>query len=524
MGDDSGDDSGDDTGRTAPAAVAGIELRERDSKTMAGERVEILTYAITAEHEPHIVDNEGNEPVFYVFHNVGDASGGDGSGAPRGEPERAVVWLHGGGDEVDTPDLPAPEHCTFEHTNNLAYSSIVNGRKIIPQILAKQQGVLILPVDTWCDMWSGRGPDDPVDPNHQGTVLVQAAVDALVHGIDGIRVDRGRVGLWGSSLGGVGVFPVNQWLGEHGTPVRGLVTDSGPVNMTTMYGPASNISTDYLDHIFGGPPTNDDGTPTEWYPNWARADALALIQDNGLRTPILSTYNTYDEMTRARHGEVLEAALDGSYTPEGLDFFSSNLDHHAPGDQFHTQSALSTWPASYITFEALSFLDGSWVHFYPAQDLCPSTECRLISPATDTKLGDRLVDSEGEDVVGLRAEDPPGMLATLTLPTDLPRSSGIQIIVTVDTAGLASAQPEDPALILRVVDGDTTLVETTLDAREVDGTQNGDSGRLSRIAATTLTLDTGTWAAAVAPQVQIETLQAANWFVDGLWLDVPKHH
>ncbi|HNH47711.1 MAG TPA: hypothetical protein PKY30_11765, partial [Myxococcota bacterium] len=251
-------------------------------------------------------DPDGHRPVFHVIRPKEAA-----------EARPVLLWLHGSAIGVeDDPELD--KHCGRGGVET-EVARVIEHRPGMAAELARLGWIWVVPEDSWCDLWSGRGPEDPVDPRHYGTVFLGRILDALAQGFDGNRLSPGKLYGWGTSIGGMGILHFSAYDGRFAA----VVADSGPVDPLQWYNNGS--SPPFLDHILGGPPVDSEGVPTEWYPNYARLSGPLLVEQ-GLELPIFVAYNEYDKLVPVSMNRKLTAALEAR---EGR-WYAWDLRHRAP--------------------------------------------------------------------------------------------------------------------------------------------------------------------------------------------------
>jgi hypothetical protein len=279
-----------------------------------------------------------------------------------------LLWLHGSAMGVDD-DPELDKNCGKAGVEE-EVDRILAHRPAMAAELAARGWTWVVPEDSWCDLWSGRGPEDPVDSRHYGTVFLGRILDALEQGFDGNRLRPGALYGWGTSIGGMGILHFSAQDGRFAA----VVSDSGPVDPVQWY--QTTKATPYLDHILGGPPVDTEGGATEWSPNYARLSAPLLVEQ-GWDLPIFVAYNTYDKLVPASMNRKLVEALGA----RGGRWYAWDLQRHAPGPLYHVQTGRSRVPVAWVNRAALGFLEGESPSWIEAENEC--TDCPL-----NTTLGD----------------------------------------------------------------------------------------------------------------------------------------
>ncbi len=328
-------------------------------------------------------DPDGLAPVFHVIRPQEAAA-----------DRPVLLWLHGSAMGVeDDPELN--KNCGRSGVAE-EVERLLEHRPAVAAELAGRGWIWVVPEDSWCDLWSGRGAEDPVDSRHYGTVFLGRILDALEQGFDGNRLRLGALYGWGTSIGGMGILHFSA-LDER---FAAVVSDSGPVDPIQWYHQAE--ASTFLDHILGGPPVDTEGLPTEWSPNYSRLSAPLLVEQ-GWDLPIFVAYNTLDRLVPASMNQKLVAALEARGGP----WYSWDLQRHAPGPLYHVQTGRSRVPGAWVNRAGLDFLEGKSPIWIEAERAC--LDCPLTTTVGDPGWsGEAAVERQGD-----------GLLFEATLPADL---------------------------------------------------------------------------------------------------------
>ena len=230
---------------------------------------------------------EGEIPTFYILH-------------PDPIPQQAPImwWFHGSAFGLDIEDTP--RGCQSDIVIPAA-KRVVSSENMAAALLAQNGWIIVAPRNDWCDMWRGQGQDDIADPNHHfGGHHLSKVLSFVRAGESGFTPNTEA--LWGTSMGGVGAMQAQ----IHHGPFSSLIMDSSPSSALLFYtlehGPNDPAA---LEHIFGGPPYNADGSPTEFYDSYQMASAEYLLESGLLDLPIFGHFNALDTVTPVNHAHAL---------------------------------------------------------------------------------------------------------------------------------------------------------------------------------------------------------------------------
>ncbi|MCB9778711.1 MAG: hypothetical protein H6742_09130 [Alphaproteobacteria bacterium] len=508
-GDDggAGADTGDPPGTTlgdVPDPAPWVELLDVDDDTLGGLGLQIRTYAITPEHEPAYSDTDGDPPEFRVIVPA-DLD-------PAGEQLPVLLWLHGG--VAATPDDPDSAHlCTYDGTVALARDTLPDS-PYLSAWLAADRRMAVMPHSTWCDLWAGLGPDDPVDASHLSQVHVRAVMQAVSRGLDGARGNRHEVAVWGRSVGAVGTFVTAVGLEERGYGVQGIVADSGPVALAEL-GTEGELPATWLDAWFGGPPTDDEGMPSEWFDNYERVDPVQLVDAGRVHAPVMVAWNQWDLLTDSRHGPLLWDALDRHHRPRGIPAFGMDFDRHSPGDKFHTQLTGSLLANVAGTAAATDAAAGRALLYVEADAHCPTLPDAACEAVQDADEALTLVRMVGDDAVV--ASEPDVALFHQPLDPGLPRDQPVRLRLALDTPWLGQGQT-GKVLSIELLAGDQVRWAGKVLAQDLhppSATPPTAAQLYDHVAGLTLKLPAD--ALADADSIRITTSGLTPVRLDGLW-------
>lgn len=411
-----GGDGGGTGGTDTSAPPSDFDLQSTDEETWAstGYRGEVW------------VDNTGvvgvdGQPASFTWIRPAE-----------GPVTGVLLYLHGSTAADDSAD---PADCPIEAAETAQLRFLV-GWGVVPW-LAMERGMAVLsPLNTWCDVWLGQGPDDPVDTSHHGWSMIERSLDWALGPHSGVGVD-GPVVAWGTSTGSVGAALAAARRDE----VLSAVLDSGPIDFEDR----SQLEfAAVLQHVLGGSP--------EAEPERYRANSpVALIEDGLLTKPLFEATNAHDQITVPAHGQATLAAFQAAYDPAGLRYGWHDFNHYAPGDTYHTQTALRFLPWSYTASVLMDFLlDGVNIDWREAEDPCGGCTVgeRLFEGDWPTAASNNaVIIADTAEGAGLIYSAPP---AAGVQPGDSPR--GTAVLYANDLEGLL--QPEDQVATLRwLVDG-----------------------------------------------------------------------
>jgi hypothetical protein len=466
-----------DTAKSAPDAdpLQGVERIGWDKERLGSFGLVVASYEMTEEHPGRYRRTDGGNPRFHVIATE------DAFAAPT--PQPVLLWLHGGVAGVDGVEDEAGVFCTQDGIQELVDNAI-DGHPFLLGEIASRDWVMVVPETTWCDLWVGLGPDDPVDTRHASLDHVDWTLRAVEAGLDGVQVDPDQYFLWGTSIGGSGTWP--QVLGLQGSVRRfaGLVADSGPAVLTEWA--ETRLGGAYTTHVLGGPPFDANDEPALWYPNYQRTDGHLLMAEKGVRTPAFLTYNSFDRLTPAIHGTILSGDLDELYAPEGVRYFHHDFDHHGPGEMSHTQSVGASTPYDQTTMAALEFLIGRQVALFEAEILCPTCTVAREQESDDwTAWVSRY--SEGAAVT--RSEgDGAGRLFQAILPVEIPVRRPVSIMVLLDATDTGKWSGSDLFATIVLRSDKAVLAERDVSIDDLVVADSDVSGNRAKVAATTLVI------------------------------------
>ena len=426
--------TGDTTDTHTETGVAeGIQLVSTDDAGLANIGLQVRSYTINRGY----TTNDGELPKFHLVAEEGAFA--DGASHPL------LVWLHGGvigiaGDEEEGTFCTWTPPKTFEGGGipALVDNAIYNHDHIFA-MAAERGWAVMVPESTWCDLWQGRGAEDPVADDHMSLFHIEQILDGLEAGETELETDPSQVFAWGTSIGGLGVLPVSWGSRGDGARFAGVVSDSGPVWMTDWVD--NPTYTDILAHILGDAPYDDKEQPTDTWDTWARVDAPLLMGELGYRVPVFHTYNTYDGLTPVSHGDAMKSALVDHYGTSDR-WFSYDLLHHAPGNDNHTQTQNDRPPMSYTSAAAVEFLAGRSVSIYEAEATCDPGFCNLVNESDDEGYA-----TYSQGVATARDESQgPGSLYRGLVPPTIPRGVAVDLMLVI-TGDDFTTHPESSAVL-----------------------------------------------------------------------------
>lgn len=352
-------DPDDTTPDETPDPWPGWDAVEVDDETLRRQGYTIVRYEIGPEAEDAYTTPIGDNPVFYVV-RPSDA-----------EPDEAlptILWFHGGtvGDDHAVPPLA----CDGARAQELLESGLYDPSNL-PRMLHDRRWAMVLPRNDWCDFWQGLGADDPVDPvEHWGYVHVErvmAFVDAA-----GAGFVPSPWYAWGTSAGGAAAVHV---AARHGG-FAGIVADSAPTSIWEQY----KLTPEALEHLFGGPPYDGSGQPTDAWPRYVACDGEWLVREGGLRVPVAVPWNSPDRSVPTAHPLGFVAALSETYPTDGVPFFAHDFAHEYPDPSHHVQSWYGAPPLGYYTTALMDFLAGAPAFVREAEDACDGVGCDASLP------------------------------------------------------------------------------------------------------------------------------------------------
>jgi len=398
-----------------------------------------------------------------------------------------VLYLHG-----STAADDSAEPCDTE-VAEIARERFLIGWGTAVYHATRNNLAVLAPVNRWCDVWLGLGPDDPVDTNHHGYSFLSRSLDWALSPSSGVDID-GPVVAWGTSTGAIGAGLAAARRDE----VIAAVVDSGPIDLEdrTQFDFAATLV-----HILGGGP---EAVPERYREN----SVVALIEDGVLTKPIFGATNNQDDITAAVHGEELLAALEAAYDPAGLRYGWHDFNHPAPGDTHHVQTGLRPMPWTYVTPLLMSFFfDDARLQWSEAEADCDRCEVgALIAVGTWAET------ASGGAVMGALESDGPGVALSVIPPE---AASGGPVTGTA-VLGLGTlSTPIDPATLAATVrwtvDGEIVASQTLTFGELDDG--NDLRAAAEHVEKSTLALP-GTYAAGSDTRFEVHAAGGGPLLID----------
>lgn len=512
--DDTATDSGEDTATDSGSVVpTDFEIVAIDGETWAEEGYELVTYRL-AEDAPNpyasLFPDQG--PTFYLARP---------SEIEQGEALDVLAWFHGGaiGDDSD-PERETPYGCQEPRIIDNGVRAI--SENFIPTTLARRnRWAVVVPRNDWCDAWTGWGPDDPVDPDHHyGWYHVQRVLDFVLGGGAGFSFGGELYG-WGTSMGGTAAILAAARYSHYGG-FDAIISDSAPSSMFWYYG-LNHFGTDreILEHIFGGPPYDEDGQPTEAWQRYADASGEWLIA-SGLQVPLYAAWNRLDALADREHGESLTEAMD-TYYPKTVRHGHHDFDHEAPGVNYHTQSAGSLPPWGYTAVAMVEFLQGTtplWVEIEGGCDAGEgaSSPCEIGSDVTAADAPSVRAFSGGAVRVA-SAADGVGTVWCGRLPDEVEGGSTIRITLVMSAKALDGLPAERGVVTLRYEEAGRLVGEKSVKVGDFlpGGSEDMDLA-LAQYEATRLEV---TVSAPDAGKVCVDSHGVGTLYLDALIVGVP---
>jgi hypothetical protein len=374
-----GDDGGDDTGIDdfEPYTVGDWTAVSSNRKDFAAFGYELLEFNISeTASEPYESLYEGKVPTFYVYKPLG---------TDKSDTVPLLVWLHGGtiGDDtaVELGKGAWPDACNPANVQTFVDKTF-QAPSFIPAFVADRGWAMVIPRGDWCDVWSGLGPDDPVDPDrHFGYYHAKKAVDFVRAGNAGFLTSE--LYGWGTSAGAGAVFSFSYRYGGF----SGVIFDSG---LASTFNYEAETGDPSLQHIFGGEAYTESGEPNgDVYERYAITSAATLVEDYGYTVPTFVAWNTLDAQVPPQQPNLLIDAMDANYGA-AVNHGSHDFDHLAPTGTYHVQSIYGLIPWGYFGYSFVDFLEGKDVIIVEAEDGCATegvcTTGEVKSVAEDPSL------------------------------------------------------------------------------------------------------------------------------------------
>lgn len=335
----------------------GWEVIDTDIDTYADYGYIIQTWEVGPSADNYFQSNLGTERRFYLMRP--ETISADAPELPL------LTMLHGGTVDHDEReeyyDVEDPFDTKCGAAREVAPSFIAE-KNLVPFIAAEREWAIAVPENLWCDFWFGRGPDDPVDPvHHRGYEHTAEVLDFLQEGGGGFLPSQQY--LWGSSAGATGTITTAIWNQRF----DGVIADSPPCDMLLYY-PDDSKS---LEHMFGGPPYEEDGvTPSEWYSNYTDVSCNLIMASGEFGTPIYLAWNMRDILAMSYSQVTMSEAMEATLPEQGVRFGHHDWDHNSPGATYHAQTRNATGPLSYISELMVRFLEGKTIYWAEAEEGC----------------------------------------------------------------------------------------------------------------------------------------------------------
>ncbi len=375
----------------------GIELIDTDTERYDEIDGLVETYAITSDFEVPLTFPNGGTPTFHVIRPAVDPT----------SPVPAVLVLHPGVVDIDTEEEPDGENgrCANDFGPDRA-DHYLDTSVFTPLVLA-QGGVVVVPVNSFCDLYLGDGPEDANDPRHGGAIEAEIAFDWLRYGQDEIPIDEENLSVLGARFPSVGA---SAYTATH-PEIDLLLFVGAPGDLVRYHDekgycqwPFSQCQA-WMVHILGGPPFDDAGaTPSEWYPLYRDASIVHALPDGRYLLPILHIYNQHDLVSPIIQHREVTTTLREVLDPAGVrwsEYDVANID--ATHDQVHNAA-----PSGVI---AWWFMQG--FHIYPMEAEMPSAAGDVGTSGPNKEnleaSGAAVRIAEPEDGAGVLFQGGPGM-------------------------------------------------------------------------------------------------------------------
>jgi len=323
-----------------------------------------VEYAVTEEAEDYYSGPlDDRRPTFHVLRPA-DVSSDD---------RLPLLVFHHGSAVGDDSGEEISLSC--EPSRVKSFSAVqLRGATAVSNMAAWRGWAILIPRNDWCDGWQGLGPSDPVDPeNHYGYYHVARSIDFMRAGGAGFEVWDNQIHTWGTSSGGAGAVTTAVRYGG----LTGAVFDSGISSFITYYeqkGDEKGAIHAVMEHIFGGPPYDEQGQPNgEVWQRYQDASPAHLVGEGLLDARLFIAWNTQDLNIDPRHGEQLVTAAEQAMD-ESL-WIQHDFDHRFPGDTNPVQTNSLNMPLGYFAYAIDEFISGRRLRILEAEDGCASTAC-----------------------------------------------------------------------------------------------------------------------------------------------------
>ncbi len=354
-------------------------------------------------------------------------------------PRPVLMRFHGGGLGDDSSG--SADKCVLEEITNSV--GLVLAAFDTASRLAMEAGwVMVVPRYDWCDGGMGLGADDPGDPEHHwGHVHTRDVLDFVLDGGAGFEPSGPLYGI-GYSMGGVnGLFTASRYPG-----FSGLVVDSSPSSMLEFWSVAHyEDDPSVAEHVFGGPPYDEQGQPTEHWEALAAASGEVLVAEDTVSVPLLNLWNSLDQVCPDEHAQALSAALEAAYTPLDRRWASHDLQRPFPSDSFHLQSHTTDPPAGYLGYVSFRFLEGARPVWQEAEAGCAGSASVVCDVGVPFLSGDdlTLAGFSGGGGLEVQTQDGEGRLWCGSLPEEIVAGQDMTALFVLKASGPGGLADDD---------------------------------------------------------------------------------
>ena len=398
--------------------------------------------SLTSEHLDTASQPMDVLPSFYVLRGT----------ATQFRPERALIWMHGGtvANDEDYPETGVlPESCQVEKVHLLAASPITNLQMQI--VAAVEDGWTILfPRNDWCDGWLGLGPEDPYRTWHHGNYHLNRMLNFAETGALGFEWPS-HVSLWGTSAGGNGAL---FWSARR-QGFASVAIDSSPNNWIAYY----RFDPDVVLAHFGGPPFDDDETPSEFYSEYADASGWTLLESGKLDLPLFIGWNSQDALVADTHAESMIEILEANPTLLNGRWSHTDFNRKYPAGQWHVQTTDSELPPAYAGYSILRFLTGNHVTWMGAEAGCNPVEACTVGEVIESDETTNPAWRMFSNSAALYAPNTePGVLWSQKLTDQFPANQAVFASFAVSLNRLESLEDDD--VVGRIIVREPSGVQT----------------------------------------------------------------
>ncbi len=390
-------------------------------------------------------------------------------------PRPLALMFHPGTVDVDTEEYPEGVYggaCADDHGPERVDHYL--DMSVFTPYFVHRGGVVAIPVNSFCDLWMGLGPADPVDPKHGGAMLAKLVSDWMVYLQDDVAIDESHIVVYGARFAEVGGSLYTAMFPE----VDVFVPAGGPSDMVRYYEEEGYCQwepercTDTTSHIWGGPPHEEDGSPSAYYDRYRDSSPTLAVSADRYALPILHLYNREDLVSPLVQHDDLGPALAAKLDPLGLRWAEHDFNNiDLPHDGVHNSPA-SGWLATW-------FINDHDVATVEGEERAAIGE---VGVAGRSALGDGA--PSGAAILAATVADGPGTMFRANAPFATSAGQEVRVAFMVKTGSGTGAAArlvltEDEVEVVALDLAPSDLVDATVGEGIAGFVQNWDTTTLS---------------------------------------------